>query len=237
MISTRYRSEQREIMDDFTMRGKDLRDNLDILSRINWWLGGNHVSLDGIDKILKSENPKGKVKIVDLGCGNGDMLRRIANMGLQKGYQFELIGIDANADTIAYAAELSNSHNNISYFQLDIFSKEFEELEYDIAVSTLFLHHLKDEEIISKLNLLCKNASLGVVINDLHRNKLAYFLFNIISFFINNKIIRNDGLISILRGFKKDELEHFSKMMGMRFEIAWKWAFRYQWLLYSKNES
>ena len=237
MISTKHRSEQREIMDDFTMRGKDLRDNLDILSRINWWLGGNHVTLDGIDKILKSENPKGKVKIVDLGCGNGDMLRRIANMGLQKGYQFELIGIDANADTIAYAAELSNSHNNISYFQLDIFSKEFEELEYDIAVSTLFLHHLKDEEIISKLNLLCKNASLGVVINDLHRNKLAYFLFNIISFFINNKIIRNDGLISILRGFKKDELEHFSKMMGMRFEIAWKWAFRYQWLLYSKNES
>lgn len=237
MISTKYRSDQREIMDDFTLRGKGLRENLDILSRINWWLGGNHVTIDGIDKILKAENVNEKVKVVDLGCGNGDMLRRIAKMGFRKGYQFELIGIDANADTIDYATELSGTHDNISYFQLDIFSKEFEKLEYDIVLSTLFLHHLKDEDIISKLNLLCKNASLGIVINDLHRNKLAYFLFNIISFFINNKIIRNDGLISILRGFKKNELEHFSEVINMPFSIKWKWAFRYQWLIFTRNES
>lgn len=237
MIDTKYRSDQREIMDDFTLRGESLRENLDILSRINWWLGGNHVTLNGIEKILKQTYSKGKVRIVDLGCGNGDILRRIAKIGKKMGYEFDLFGVDANADAIAYAEELSVGYKNIDYRQLDIFSKEFEDLNYDIVLSTLFLHHLKDEEIIRKLKLLCKNANLGIVINDLHRNKLAYFLFNIISFFINNKIIRNDGLISILKGFKKKELEHFSEVIGMPCEISWKWAFRYQWLIYSRNES
>ena len=237
MISTKFRSDQREIMDDFTLSGKGLRENLDILSRINWWLGGNHVSIHGVDQILNATAVKRKVRIVDLGCGNGDILRRISQMGDKKGYKFELIGVDANLDTIAYATELSAAYNNIKYIQLDIFSKEFEDLTYDIVISTLFLHHLKDDEIINILNLLCSKAGLGIVINDLHRNKLAYFLFNIISFFINNKIIRNDGLISILKGFKRVELEHFSEVLGIPYEISWKWAFRYQWLIYTRNES
>lgn len=237
MINMKYRSDQREIMDDFTLRGKSLRENLDILSRINWWLGGNHVTINGVERILKRTKKRKKVRIVDLGCGNGDILRRIARWGEKNDYQFELLGIDANADSTEYATKLSESFINITFKQLDIFSKEFDELDYDIALATLFLHHLKDEEIISKLKILCNKASLGIVINDLHRNKLAYFLFNIISFFINNKIIRNDGLISILRGFKKNELEQFSKVIGMPCEIAWKWAFRYQWLIYSRNES
>ena len=90
---------------------------------------------------------------------------------------------------------------------------------------------MNDQEILDKLNLLKEQARLGIVVNDLHRNKLAYFLFSIISFFINNKIIRDDGLISIRRGFKKGELEYFANQLQIKSDINWKWAFRYQWIM------
>ena len=114
---------------------------------------------------------------------------------------------------------------------MNIFSEKFKELSYDIALSTLFLHHLTNEEILDKLSLLSYQARVGIVVNDLHRNKLAYFLFNIISFFINNKIIRNDGLVSIRRGFKKNELVNFANKLKIKSDIQWKWAFRYQWIM------
>jgi len=231
MIDTTVRSDEREIMDDFTLAGKALRVNLDILASINKWLGGNQVSLDGIKKLIKDFPKDNELVIVDLGCGNGDMLRRVSRLGEKLGYKFKLIGIDANQDSIQYATLLSLGVKNITYRQMNIFSDEFKELEYDIALSTLFLHHLNDKEILEKVNLLSGQARIGIVVNDLHRNKLAYFLFNIISFFINNKIIRNDGLVSILRGFKKRELEQFANQLQINSDINWKWAFRYQWIM------
>jgi len=231
MIDTTSRTDEREIMDDFTLEGKALRTNLDILASINKWLGGNQVSLNGIQKLIKKLPRDQKLVIVDLGCGNGDMLRRVSKLGDRIGYQFKLMGIDANKDSIQYATLLSLGYKNITFHQMNIFSEEFKDLTYDIALSTLFLHHLNDEEIIDKLSLLNKQARVGIVVNDLHRNKVAYFLFNIISFFINNKIIRNDGLVSIRRGFKKDELVNFANKLQIKSDIRWKWAFRYQWIM------
>lgn len=231
MIDTTLRTDEREIMDDFTLEGKALRTNLDILSGINKWLGGNQVSLDGIQKLIKNLPKEKELVIVDLGCGNGDMLRRVSKLGNKLGYQFKLIGIDANKDSIQYATLLSLGYKNIDFYEMNIFSEKFKELSYDIALSTLFLHHLSNEEILDKLSFLSNQARVGIVVNDLHRSKLAYFLFNMISFFINNKIIRNDGLVSIRRGFKKNELVNFADKLKIKSDIQWKWAFRYQWIM------
>ena len=221
-------------MDDFSLEGMHLRENLDILSTINKWLGGNQITLNGVDKLVRSEPEHRKFKIVDLGCGNGDMLRRISKLGDKMGYEFDLVGIDANKDSINYAKELSAGYKNITYLQLNIFSEDFKVHEYDIALLTLFLHHLSNEEIMANLNMIRNKSRLGVVVNDLHRNKLAYYLFSIISVFFNNRIVRNDGLVSILRAFKRSELENFAKKLKIKSDIRWRWAFRFQWIMYTK---
>jgi len=234
MISTRERSKEREIMDDFTLEGVHLRDNLDILATINKWLGGNRISLKGVERLVAGQSKDQEIVIVDLGCGNGDMLRRVARLGGKLGYNFKLIGVDANQDTIKYAEELSVAYKNITYLQLNIFSEAFQELEYDIALLTLFLHHLDDKELIYHLNWLKKQTKLGIVVNDLHRSKLAYCLFYVVSLVFNNKIVRNDGLTSILRSFKKSELENYAKEIKVKSEISWRWAFRFRWIMYTK---
>ena len=231
LVDTKYRSDQEEIMDDFDYQGEILHDSLDKLAKINRWLGGNKVTIDGLKKLLKNHPKSEPLTIVDLGCGSGDILRQIAAYGKQQDYDFELVGIDANVHTVEYARQLSLDFNNIDYKAIDIFSDEFKNLDYDIVITTLFLHHFKENELISFLEPVLKKAKKGIVVNDLHRHKMAYYLFKLLSTTIKNRTIVEDGLTSVLRGFKKDELIKISEDIGAHYEINWKWAFRYQWLL------
>lgn len=232
-INTQYRTEEPEIMDDFSLEGEELIHALDKIAAINRLLGGNKLTLHGIKKLLEKVDISKTITIADIGCGNGDMLRMLAEYGKKQGINFQLIGIDANAFTINYAKELSQNFKNIDYLCLDIFSKEFRDVKYDIALCTLTLHHFSNEEIENMLDLLNQNASVGIVVNDLHRSKLAYRLFEGVCYVFNlNKMSKNDGLVSILRGFKKSELVHFSKKLKLNnYSINWKWAFRYQWII------
>ena len=232
-LDTTYRSNDTELMDDFSMKGDLLRDTLDKLGTINKWLGGNRVTLDGIKQLLKKQPKDQTYTILDLGCGHGDIVRLIADFGRKNNYKFKLIGIDANQDAIDYADELSVNYPELSFRNEDVFSEAFQNLDYDIVLTTLFLHHFKDEEIKSLLTTFSNKATIGIVINDLHRSKVAYGLFKLLGLVISNEMIKQDGLTSILRAFKKEDLVDISKTLNLKSQIHWKWAFRYQWLIFS----
>ena len=230
-IDTTYRSKEIEIMDDLEMGGEQLIKTLDQIANINKWLGGNGITVDGVKKLLKGHSKDNVVVIVDLGCGNGDMLRQIAAFGKRNGFNFQLLGIDANQTTIDYAIQLSRDFSNIKYIKQDVFSVDFKSIEYDIALSTLFLHHFENEVAFNLLRDLLKKARIGVVINDLHRHPIAYYAFKLLTLVINNEMAEKDGLTSILKGFKRKELASFAKKLAHKSSIHWKWAFRYQWII------
>ena len=231
LVDTSHRSSEMEIMDDFTMEGVLFRDTLDKLEIINRFLGGNSVTINGLKKLLKNQSKNKTITIVDLGCGNGDILRDVAKFGRKNNYSFNLIGIDANLAAIEYAKELSKEYSELSFKTIDILSEDFKKQSYDVVLCTLFLHHFKNEELISFLKTTTNKATIGVVVNDLHRHKLAYYLFKLIGFFIKNKMVRQDGLTSVLRAFKREDLENIAKEIKVHFSIQWKWAFRYLWIL------
>ena len=208
-----------------------MHDTLDTLANINKWLGGNKVTLNGLKKVIKNHPKKEPLTIIDLGCGHGDILRLIADFGRKEGYNFQLIGIDANQDAIDYASELSVEYSELSFENKDIFSEDFQNMNYDIALATLFLHHFKTDELEVLLKQLASRAKLGLVINDLHRSEIAYGLFKLLSLVISNQMIIDDGLTSILRAFKRKDLENLAQKLNLKSEIRWKWAFRYQWLI------
>lgn len=234
LINTKHRTDEVEIMDDFSINGDILHKTLDTLARINKWLGGNAVTMSGLKKVLKGHPKSEPITIIDLGCGGGDILRRISKYGKKEGYTFKLIGIDANEDAMVYARKLSKKYNNISYQACDVFSEEFETLQYDLVLSTLFLHHFKEDQIIELLTQAKKKAKLGIIVNDLNRHPMAYYLFKLVCLTIKNRMIIDDGLTSILRGFKREELETFSNKLQVKPQIKWKWAFRYQWIIQNK---
>ncbi|MBZ9729698.1 methyltransferase domain-containing protein [Salegentibacter sp. JZCK2] len=232
-IDTSKRTSEVEIMDDFDLQGNELDQTLRDLDNINKWLGGNKITLEGVKNIVLKQTNTQEIHITDVGCGNGAVLREIARWGRKNKYNLKLAGIDANTHAIGIAEKMSIGFPEIEFLALDIFSEEFKNFHCDIILCTLTLHHFKNGEILELLNLFSQQSRLGVVINDLHRSKLAYRLFQVFcSVFIRNEIARKDGLISILRGFKKEELKNFAgKIPQANHKITWKWAFRYRWII------
>ncbi len=219
-------------MDDFQLKGGVLRETLDQLGTINRVLGGNKTTLSALQQLIRSE-PKNKViHVTDLGCGHGDVIRRAALMARNQGRKMIFTGIDANADTLDYARDLSKDFPEVNYKQALLPSDFLEGGSSDIILCTLFLHHFKEEDILKILCYCLRNARIGIVVNDLHRHTIAYRLFDLLTRFFFNDMVRADGLTSIQRGFSRAELDELSaRLECTQSAIKWKWAFRYQWIL------
>lgn len=231
LVDTSRRSSKTELMDDFSLKGSVIRDTLDKLETLNRLLGGNATILKALETLLKKQSKIKPIIIVDLGCGHGDILRDVAKFGRKNNYTFKLIGIDANAAAVDYARELSKGYPELTFKVLDVFSEDFKKQSYDVMMSNLFLHHFKDSQLRLLLKQGIQKATIGAIINDLHRHRLAYYLFKFAALFIRNKMVVNDGLISILKAFKRNELETISSQIHAQFTIQWKWAFRYLCIL------
>src|SRR5690554_4781985 len=232
-FSNKHRSDQVEIMDDVEFQGLEMEKLLKDLNRINKWLGGNQITIDGIQKLL-AQHPKNEtVVILDIGCGDGELLRKCASYAEKNNIKLKGIGLDFNANIFEFAIKQSQAYPNIEFKKIDVFTEENLVPNCDIALCTLFLHHFDDEEVIDLIKKLMEKTRLGWVINDLHRSSIAFNLFKFISFFfIKSDTAKYDGLVSIAKGFKKRELINISRAIpNQRSEIRWRWAFRYQWIL------
>ncbi len=232
-FSNKYRSEQIEIMDDLDFQGKEMKNLLGDLKTVNKWLGGNSISIDGIEKLLSGHSKKDSVVILDIGCGDGELLRKCADYGKKNNYNFECIGIDFNQNILEFAKKKSCNYPNIKFKKIDVFLEEELIPNCDIALCTLFMHHFNNENIEALLRILLNKSKKGLVINDLQRSLVAFSLFKVVSeLFLKTKTAKHDGLVSIARGFKKHELEEISiKIPNQKSEIHWSWAYRYQWIL------
>ncbi|WP_240938635.1 methyltransferase domain-containing protein [Arenibacter sp. 6A1] len=230
------RSSEIEMMDDPSVDLGSLQEILFDINRVNVILNGYTITLKAIKKIIH-ENPKNSYTIIDMGCGDGTMLRKVVRYFKNEPFKLNLIGIDLSENGIEIAKAMSTSFPNISYQNRDILSLEAHEIDCDIVLSTLTMHHFSSQEIPLFLDQFVKVARLGVIINDLQRSKLAYGLFWIFSLiFIKTKVGKSDGLVSIKRGFVLSDLMAFSQNIpNVLHTIKWKWAFRYLWVLRTKT--
>ncbi|MDC8004221.1 methyltransferase domain-containing protein [Aureisphaera galaxeae] len=232
-FSSKYRSKELEVMDDMNFQGAEMKLLLKDLKTVNTLLGGTHITLSGIQDLLDGRNKITEpLVIVDLGCGDGEILRQCSRWALKKGLEMTGIGVDANPFILEEAQKRSSGYSNLEFKKIDVFSGMDSLPEFDIALCTLFLHHFEEEEIIGLLQKLQQRSKVGIVVNDLERSAWAFRLFRIFgAVFLKTDTARNDGLISVAKGFKKKELQHLSQEISGTHRIRWKWAFRYQWLI------
>ena len=226
-----HRWDQTEIMDDLEFSGSEMDQALRELETINKWLGGNAVTLSGLNQ-LREQFPENKtISIADLGCGGGDMLKLMADWGRSHQIPLELTGIDANDYIVNYARDRTRAYPEIQYQTANVFDPDFQKQQFDIITCTLFTHHFTSIELEQLLGSWTRNARIGVVINDLHRHWLAYYsIVAITRLFSRSYMVKNDGPISVLRAFRRGDLTKLlSKLNVGRFQLHWRWAFR--WML------
>lgn len=238
MIDWTRRNEQAEIMDDFKGSVSELKIILNDITRVNRILGGNKITVNAVFKLIE-EVSKESYTILDMGCADGSMLRNIALEARKRYITVHLIGVDLNRDALTLATKLSEGYPEISYREMDILTADFSDFECDIVTTTLTMHHFPDIEILKFIEQFERLSSLGIVINDLQRSRLAYSLFRLFSMvFIKTKTARIDGLISISKGFKRKDLEGYAlKLPSLEHNITWKWAFRYIWVMRKQRQN
>jgi hypothetical protein len=72
---------------------------------------------------------------------------------------------------------------------------------------SLFTHHFVEGEIIEILHEMSRVARRRIFVIDLHRHAIAYYFYTTIGkLFLHNRLLREDGALSILRSFKPREL-------------------------------
>lgn len=233
MKTFRTRAYQKELIDDFQSDGPELRQTLRELKTINTLLGGNHVTTQGIKKLMKGRE-RSKMVIADVGCGGGDMIRVMANWAKKEKIEAEIIGIDANPNTIFMAKNNLEDLPNVSFETANVFDKDFQQKNFDIITCTLFTHHFTNQELLKMFRSFRQTTKIGLVINDLHRHALAYYSIKILtSIFSKSRLVKNDAPLSVMRSFHRKEISTLLKEAGWQnYEVSWHWAFRWQVIAY-----
>ncbi len=231
------RSNQIELMDDPTLRGDALQQNLEELEQVNIWLGGYAIILDTLEHLhiagfFKAAKP---IRIVDVGCGGGDTLRCVARWARKQNLKLELIGLDFNDFMLEYCERKSQDYPEIQWQKMDIFNPSFANERYDLAICSLFCHHFSHQELVSIFKSLRQNCDIGFVINDLHRHPLAYYGIKFLTrVFRGSYLVQHDAPLSVLRAFKHKELKALMAESGInRYYLAWRWAFRFRLLAFT----
>lgn len=224
------RSTQDEMMDDFSLGAEVIDPIMDELEVINKRLGGHQVFYDAFTHIGLHSG----MSISDWGCGGGDSLREIAGWARHRHLELNLNGVDATASAVDYARKHSESYPEITYTLANVFSEQIGPAHFDVVISSLFTHHFKEEEWIRLVRKMYSCATRAVIINDLHRHWFAYHAIGALTHLLSrSQMVKHDSKVSVLRGFRRQELVSMLEKADItKYSIQWKWAFRWQVILY-----
>lgn len=200
------------------------------LQRVNRWLGDasalRHSLLAEIEKqSLRS------FSVVDVGAGSGELLRVTANWARQRNSKAKLTGVELNPRSALSIAQSSEAFPEITAVRADAFHLPFVDRQFDYALCSLFTHHFRDDDVVAILKELRRVAARGIFVIDLHRHPIAYWFYTTVGrLFLHNRLIREDGALSILRSFTPDELAALARRAGLE-NAAVKRHFPYRLVL------
>lgn len=186
------------------------------LRRINAWLGDTRA----LSQTLLAEVEQLDLEsfsVLDVGAGSGELLRAAALWTRQSNRTGKFVGVELNARSARAIAEESRQLLEISAVQADGFQLPFADNTFDYAICSLITHHFTDSAVVAFLKELSRTARRSIFVIDLFRNPLAYYLYSTVGrLFFYNRLIREDGALSILRSFKPDELERLAQQAGLK---------------------
>ena len=225
-----------EQLDQLELGGETLNQTLRELSLINRLLG-NHLAIRRAVWRQLRQFPSRHWRIIDLGCGGGDVLRMLYRFCQKKGVKADFIGIDGNPYSLQFAQSVEA--NRISYVQADILQPHFQLPKCDLLVSSHFLYHLSNEDLLSFLDTHAPAVGHAWLISELERSRIALTLFRILGPIMRlSPLTRSDGKLAIKRAFTYKEMKELLQGSSWQvFHCKRAWAFRMMITLFSPTSS
>jgi ubiquinone/menaquinone biosynthesis C-methylase UbiE len=211
-----HRSEELEHLDKGDYTPEEYEGCMVELRRVNRFLG----DAGALRRTLLEEIARAGLKdfsVLDVGAGSGELLRVVAGWSHEHERHARLVGLELNARSASAILEESVGFSEISALRGDALRLPFADNSFDYGICSLFTHHFKDAGVVSVLGELNRVACRRVFVIDLHRHPLAYLLYTTVGrLLLHNRLIREDGALSILRSFRPDELRRLATQAHLK---------------------
>jgi SAM-dependent methyltransferase len=193
------RSLEEEQMDDPALAPEEYNQVLTDLGRVNRWTFAARPTLDFLRRTTSGMKA---FTLLDVGYGEGGMLRAIAAWAKGRGIEARLTGVDLNPKSAAAARALTPQGLGIDWRTGD-----YRDLgRFDFVISSLVAHHMTPEQLGAFLTWKEGKAERGWLVNDLHRHPLAYLGYPMLARLLGvHRIVREDGQLSIARAYRPGE--------------------------------
>jgi SAM-dependent methyltransferase len=196
------------------------------LERLNDWSLAGRPTLAWLRRIVPADRP---VSLVDIGTGGGGMLRRIDRGARGGGRRITMTGIDLTPPAARAAARRTPAGAPIRFETGDAMAHGAQSV--DLIISSLFAHHLTDEELPAFLSWMDRTARIGWFINDLHRHFVPYwFLRGLGRIAPLDPMVVHDGPVSVSRAFVRADWDRLIAQAGLdpeSVEVRWYAPFRW----------
>jgi len=220
------RSTQPELMDGDDVSLSDYQQCLADLADVNRITLTHRATLSWLEQAWAHLPAGSPVSILDVACGQGDLLRAIHRLAARRSIRVVLQGIDLNPGSAIAARQATPSGMDIDYRTGDVFAC-VPTPSPDFIVSSQFTHHLTDPEVLKFLLWLERNAGRGWFIADLHRHPLAYYGYPLLARLARwHPIVRYDGQISVARSFRRSDWQALLDAANIKADIRWHLPFR-----------
>ncbi|KAA2237000.1 methyltransferase domain-containing protein [Salinarimonas soli] len=196
------RSTQPELMDEEGIAYEDFRACLRDLAVVNTVTLARPPTLAWLKRATRGMS---RFTLLDVGFGQGDMLRTILAWSRRNGIKADLIGVDLNPWSAAAAREATPQADGIEYHTGDVFAFE-PQRSVDFVVSSIFTHHLPDDALVRFVAWMEGRAGRGWFVNDLHRLAFPYYGFALLARLARwHRFVQHDGPVSIARSFRPED--------------------------------
>ena len=224
MARLTVRSRQEEQMDAPDLDPAIYERVLHDLARVNRWTFTAWPSIAFLNRAI---GPAKRFRLLDVGFGDGDVLRAIARWARRRGIEAELVGVDLNEKSLAAARHATPTDLPIDYRAGDYLDQPE---PFDFIISSQVTHHMTDAQLMTFLRHMEAKARLGWLICDLHRHGFAHWGFPILARLLRvHRIVREDGQLSIARSFRRQDWIDLLAEVGISAEqvrIVRRFSFR-----------
>jgi 2-polyprenyl-3-methyl-5-hydroxy-6-metoxy-1,4-benzoquinol methylase len=219
MPSLAQRLEADELMDDPALDVVTYHDVLADLAKVNRFTWAYRPTLAFLGRAVRGRK---RLRLLDVGFGDGDMLRRIARWAARRGLAADLTGIDLNARSKAAAEAKRSVGAPIRFLTGDYASLAGE--GFDCVISSLVAHHMTEDQLVTFLHFMEREAAAGWFVNDLHRHRVAYDTWPLLASAMGwHRIVRLDGHTSIARSFRPAEWRALLAREGLDLARVRRW--------------
>lgn len=200
-MSLVVRAQAEELMDADDLSADTYAAVVADLARVNTVTMAPRPTIAFLDRALRGRT---RIKLLDVGFGDGDMLRRIARWAMRRGVSVELVGVDLNPRSEAAARAHTPPDLPIVWRTGDYADLAGE--GWDIILSSLVAHHMSEAQLVAFLRFMEREAACGWLVNDLHRHRFAHVGFPLLASLARwHPIVRHDGRLSIARSYRPAE--------------------------------